>query len=159
MATVVSSRQFVPPSSTPDYTKQVLDPIKAAQAKALDNCNAQGGTLSGYTCIVPIPVPTHHSPATAPVVTGNCSEWLQEAGVTDVPNALILIGMESGCDPGIWNRSGSGACGIPQALPCYKLPGFPNDPVAQLEWMQNYVISNYGSWANAVAFHLAHGYY
>lgn len=92
-------------------------------------------------------------------VPGNCGEWLQQAGITD-PDAVWLIGKESGCNPGAVNRS-SGACGIPQALPCSKLP-CPLDAtgaVCQLNWMERYVAGRYGSWAAARAFHARNNWY
>lgn len=82
--------------------------------------------------------------------TGTCAEWMQAAGVTDMVNAAELIRRESGCNPNAVNPS-SGACGIPQALPCSKLG--TSDPVQQIKWMQDYVIRRYGSWAGAVQFH------
>lgn len=99
------------------------------------------------------------TPPPTPVVaapTGSCGDWIAQAGVTDVGNALILINRESGCNPNAVNKS-SGACGIPQALPCSKLG--TNDPVEQIKWMQNYVFSRYGSWANAVAHSNSTGWY
>lgn len=92
-------------------------------------------------------------------VGGNCGEWLAGAGITD-PDAVWLIGKESGCNPGAVNRS-SGACGIPQALPCSKLP-CPLDAsgaVCQLNWMERYVMGRYGSWAAARSFHANRGWY
>jgi len=89
-------------------------------------------------------------------VYGSCADWIALAGVTDVANAYTLIMRESGCNPNAVNRS-SGACGIPQALPCSKLG--TNDPVEQIRWMQNYVVRRYGSWAGAVAFHNANNWY
>lgn len=97
-------------------------------------------------------------PTTAPsvAVSGTCEDWMQQAGVTDMVNARILIMRESGCNPNARNVS-SGACGIPQALPCSKLG--TSDPVAQIKWMQNYVNNRYGSWANAVAHSNSVGWY
>lgn len=92
-------------------------------------------------------------------IPGNCGEWMAGAGITDA-DAMWLIGKESGCNPGAVNRS-SGACGIPQALPCSKLP-CPLDAtgaVCQLNWMENYVQNRYGSWAAARAFHATRGWY
>jgi uncharacterized protein YabE (DUF348 family) len=92
-------------------------------------------------------------------IPGNCGEWLAQAGITN-SDAIWLIGKESGCNPGAVNRS-SGACGIPQALPCSKLP-CPLDAagaVCQLKWMNNYVLNRYGSWAAARAFHASRGWY
>lgn len=88
--------------------------------------------------------------------SGGCVEWMLAAGVTDIGNATWLINKESGCNPNAVNRS-SGACGIPQALPCSKLG--TKDPVAQIRWMQDYVNRRYGGWAGAVAFHRSHNWY
>lgn len=92
-------------------------------------------------------------------IPGNCGEWLTQAGITN-SDAVWLIGKESGCNPGAVNRS-SGACGIPQALPCSKLP-CPLDAagaVCQIKWMENYVQRRYGSWAAARSFHASRGWY
>ena len=83
-------------------------------------------------------------------VTGSCGEWLAQAGITN-EDAVWLIGHESGCRPDAVNPS-SGACGIPQALPCSKLPCTLQDPVCQLKWMETYVRARYGSWAGAKSF-------
>lgn len=88
--------------------------------------------------------------------TGSCKDWIIQAGVSDVENAYYLIMKESGCNPNAVNKS-SGACGIPQALPCSKLG--TSDPVAQIRWMQSYCISRYGSWAGAVAHSKSVGWY
>lgn len=97
-------------------------------------------------------------PKTAPsvAVSGTCEDWMRQAGVSDMVNAKILIMRESGCNPNARNAS-SGACGIPQALPCSKLG--TSNPVAQIVWMQNYVNNRYGSWANAVAHSNSQGWY
>lgn len=94
--------------------------------------------------------------ASAPV-SGDCASWMKEAGITN-PTAQILIGRESGCNPGAINPS-SGACGIPQALPCSKMNCSLSDPVCQLRWMENYVMNRYGSWENAKAHHDANNWY
>lgn len=94
--------------------------------------------------------------AQASPVSGTCQDWMNQAGITDQGNAYTLIMRESGCNPNAVNKS-SGACGIPQALPCSKLG--TSDPVEQLRWMQNYVVRRYGSWANAVAHSTAHNWY
>lgn len=83
--------------------------------------------------------------------SGGCAEWMAQAGIpqTTATNKLIL--KESGCNPRAVNPT-SGACGIPQAWPCSKLPnGVNTDPVTQLRWMDNYVKTRYGSWDNALA--------
>jgi len=91
-------------------------------------------------------------------VSGNCSTWLAQAGVSDIQNAMWLITKESGCDPNVVNPS-SGACGIGQELPCGKSGCSLGDGACQVRWMQSYVFGRYGSWAAAVAFHQAHNYY
>jgi hypothetical protein len=90
------------------------------------------------------------------VPSGSCQDWMVAAGVTDIANAYTIIMRESGCNPNAVNKS-SGACGIPQALPCSKLG--TSDPVEQIRWMQNYVINRYGSWAGAVSWWNQHHWY
>lgn len=88
---------------------------------------------------------------TASAASGSCSDWMAAAGIaqTEATNKLIL--KESGCNPRAVNPS-SGACGIPQAYPCSKLPnGVNTDPVTQLRWMDTYVKGRYGSWDNALS--------
>ena len=93
---------------------------------------------------------------TAQAATGTCRDWMIAAGVTDLDNAYTIIMRESGCNPNAVNKS-SGACGIPQALPCSKLG--TSDPVEQIKWMQNYVNNRYGGWAGAVSFWNQHHWY
>jgi hypothetical protein len=83
--------------------------------------------------------------------SGGCADWMAQAGIpqTQATNKLIL--KESGCNPRAVNPT-SGACGIPQAWPCSKLPnGVNTDPVTQLRWMNQYIMVRYGSWENALA--------
>lgn len=89
---------------------------------------------------------------------GSCHDWMVQAGVTDLNNAYTLIMRESGCRPTAHNTS-SGAYGIPQSLPASKIAHCGNDPVCQIQWMQNYVVNRYGSWANAVAHSNSVGWY
>lgn len=106
---------------------------------------------------VQVTAPVVETPTVAPTQpTGTCAEWMQAAGVTDEVNAAELIRRESGCNPNAVNAS-SGACGIPQALPCSQLG--TSDPVQQIKWMQDYVVRRYGSWAGAVQFHNRMGWY
>lgn len=90
---------------------------------------------------------------------GSCESWMKQAGVPITTATRTLILKESGCNPTVWNKAGSGAYGIPQALPRTKLldpaqcggsDGYTN-PVTQLKWMQCYVERRYGSWDNALA--------
>ena len=91
-------------------------------------------------------------------VSGSCSDWMAQAGVTDIVNATWLINKESGCDPYAVNPT-SGACGIAQELECGKSGCGLGNPVCQIRWMQSYVMSRYGSWSAAVSFHLRNSWY
>lgn len=97
------------------------------------------------------------SAATAPV-NGSCDEWLVAAGVTDLASAKDLIRRESGCNPYAVNKS-SGACGVAQELPCGKSGCKLGDGACQVKWMDSYVKSRYGSWANALAHSYSHNWY
>lgn len=96
-------------------------------------------------------------------IYGDCASWMDKAGITHVL-ARELIQRESGCNPLAVNPS-SGACGIPQSLPCSKMGAVNQDgtsavdPVSQLIWMQNYVMARYGSWDGAIAWHDANNWY
>ena len=91
-------------------------------------------------------------------VNGTCTDWIAAAGITDVANALELIGRESGCNPNAMNSS-SGACGVAQELPCGKSGCALGDGACQVRWMNGYVTGRYGSWSAAVAWHNAHNWY
>lgn len=101
---------------------------------------------------------TYNSQVKVVAVSGTCSEWLAQAGVTDLTNAIWLINKESGCNPNAVNRS-SGSCGVAQELPCGKSGCSLGDGACQVAWMSKYIYDRYGSWANAVAFHKANGWY
>lgn len=96
--------------------------------------------------------------ARAVAVNGTCTDWIAAAGITDVANALELIGRESGCNPNAMNSS-SGACGVAQELPCGKSGCSLGDGACQVRWMNSYVTGRYGSWSAAVAWHNAHNWY
>lgn len=90
--------------------------------------------------------------ATLPPVEGQCLDWMAQAGIPNTYATHKLIINESGCRTGAINPT-SGACGIPQAYPCSKLPCELNadGAVCQLKWMDNYVKNRYGSWDNALS--------
>jgi len=91
-------------------------------------------------------------------VSGTCADWIRSAGIKDVSTAHILIMKESTCNPNAVNPS-SGACGLGQQLPCGKWAHTWNEPVGALKDMNGYVMARYGSWANALNFHLANNWY
>lgn len=63
---------------------------------------------------------------------------------------------ESGWNPNSRNVS-SGACGIPQALPCSKITD--HSTIGQIEWGLDYIKHRYGNPANAWAHWQTHGWY
>jgi hypothetical protein len=87
----------------------------------------------------------------------DCEIWMEKAGVEISHSSKTLIQNESNCRPNAINPS-SGACGIPQALPCGKMPCTLEDPICQLRWMNNYVITRYSTWSNALNYWHCRGY-
>lgn len=90
----------------------------------------------------------------SPVTVGTtCNEWKAQAGIPNTHATNTLINNESGCKWWARNRT-SGACGIPQAWPCSKLPCPLTEAgaVCQLIWMDNYIKGRYGSWEAALNF-------
>ncbi len=101
--------------------------------------------------------------APQPALGGTCEDWIAQAGITELGAARELIRRESGCNPYAINPS-SGACGIPQSLPCGKpspsgLTCALGEGACQVRWMQEYVIERYGSWSAALAHHDLHNWY
>lgn len=131
-------------AETVDYTKKEEKPVVEAVKKPESK---------------PAPAPT---PPSGDWVT-RCKRWAEMAGVPLNSWAIELIGRESSCNPTVWNYGGSGAGGIPQALPASKMgcgmTWADADAICQLRWMENYVFARYGSWQNAVAFHNSHNWY
>lgn len=72
------------------------------------------------------------------------------------PALQALWTRESNWNPQARNRS-SGACGIPQALPCSKIPDM--SPQGQIEWGLQYIKQRYGTPTNAWNFWLKHHWY
>ena len=154
----------------PDYDTEVLQPLRAAQQKAAEEA-AQAAQAAQSAAAAAVEkqrqaeleaqseVQVSQAPVVAPVtVSGSCSQWLSAAGITDIANAMFIISHESGCNPNAVNPS-SGACGIGQALPCGKTGCAMGDGQCQMNWMNSYVLSRYGSWANAAAFWRGHSWY
>lgn len=77
------------------------------------------------------------------------------------PAMKYILDHESGGNPQAINKS-SGACGLPQALPCSKLLnviGSLDNVDGQLDWMVNYIAQRYSTPTNAETFHQSHGWY
>lgn len=77
--------------------------------------------------------------------------------------AVVLLGRESGFNHRIYNAAGSGAYGLPQALPGSKMANHGADwrtnPETQIEWYIDYVDGRYGGSCGALAFWNAHQWY
>jgi hypothetical protein len=79
-----------------------------------------------------------------------------EFGDQHWPALQALWNRESGWNPNARNRY-SGACGIPQALPCSKISD--HSPQGQIEWGLHYIKSRYGNPSNAWQFWMSHHWY
>lgn len=77
--------------------------------------------------------------------------------------AAIIDRENPGWDPLRWNTGGSGAYGLPQALPAEKMASAGADwrtnPYTQLRWLRSYARARYGSECGALAWWNAHGSY
>jgi len=66
-------------------------------------------------------------------------------------------------DPQKWNGAGSGAYGLPQALPGYKMssegPDWKINAATQIRWMIKYAKGRYDGVCQADRFQRSHGYY
>ena len=82
-------------------------------------------------------------------------------GESEWPAMDQLMGKESGFNPYARNPY-SGACGIPQALPCAKLLnviGSLDNVAGQIQWTLDYVAGRYTTPSGALAHHYAKGWY
>lgn len=88
-------------------------------------------------------------------------EMLNDRGASSEFGCLeALWQRESGWQVTISNRGGSGAYGIPQALPGSKMgPGWQTDARVQISWGVRYVYGRYGGPCAANSFQLANGWY
>ena len=77
--------------------------------------------------------------------------------------ANAIWNQESGWNHTIYNRQGSGAYGIPQALPGSKMGSHGSDwrtnPETQIRWGYDYMVGRYGSACKAHAFKMRNGWY
>lgn len=74
--------------------------------------------------------------------------------------AAIIDSEGSGWDPTRWNTQGSGAYGLPQALPASKMASagadWATNPYTQIRWARAYARSRYGGDCQAWAWWQAH---
>lgn len=77
---------------------------------------------------------------------------------TNWEDAAELEAKEGGFDPGAINPT-SGACGLPQALPCKKMGCSLTNIDCQLDWMKEYVANRYTTIDQALKFRILNGWY
>lgn len=123
-----------------------------------NNVEVSRTLLSETVILEPVPeIITVGAKVSIPPEYSQCASWAREAGVAEenLEAAIDLIYRESGCRVDATNPS-SGAYGIPQSLPGSKMAAFGSDwetnPVTQIRWMENYVVTRYGGWQQALDF-------
>lgn len=91
---------------------------------------------------------------------------MQAAGVSSGDYGYVdyIVSHEGGWDGATkYNRGGSGAYGICQALPGSKMASAGGDwatnPVTQLRWCSSYAHSKFGGWAGAYNYWVSHHYW
>ena len=100
----------------------------------------------------PITIPTGSATAMAIGRDMNAAVF----GEAHWPALQALWTRESNWNPNARNRS-SGACGIPQALPCSKIPDMSTE--GQIRWGLSYIQQRYGNPTNAYSFWRSHNWY
>jgi hypothetical protein len=109
--------------------------------------------------------PTTARPAhttSAPTAGGSIQAQARSVFGTGYGCAWNIISHESSGDPHATNP-GSGAYGLPQALPADKMatagPDWRDNPATQLRWMKTYVDGRYGGACPAWTWWQAHHWY
>lgn len=164
------SSLFTPPKPV----AQVSVPVRqaASQSQTTTTQTQDKGLPEGWEDIEQLPGRDGSGPVTQPAaptttasspVSGNDdprtlgrSLNAAEFGDQHWPSLLALWNRESNWNPSARNSS-SGACGIPQALPCSKIKDMSVQ--GQLEWGLGYIKSRYGNPSNAWQFWLRNGWY
>lgn len=100
------------------------------------------------------------------VVTGDRVAWMQAAGIAESDYMYVdyIVGHEGGWNGTTkWNKAGSGAYGLCQALPATKMASagadYMTNPVTQLKWCSGYATGRYGSWYGAYNAWLRQGWW
>lgn len=114
--------------------------------------STQSGMMKAYAAEVKNPFDPKSPKGVAWELVKN--KWgIQEWGAFEE-----LITRESGWNPYSVNAS-SGACGIPQALPCSKMNAEKWDYEAQIKWGIEYVANRYKTPSQALKFHNDNNWY
>ena len=129
------------------YVKPTPTPEPVVASSSSSSSSDSSSSSSG-------PGPMYYSGGGAP------AEWMAAAGIASSDWGYVdyIVSRESGWNPNATN-SGSGACGLVQALPCSKVDGNGYNPVDNLRWGNGYAVGRYGSWQAAVAFWSANNWW
>jgi seryl-tRNA synthetase len=98
----------------------------------------------------------------ASLPAGGHTDWMAQAGISasDYGYVDYIVTHESGWNATEYNKSGSGAYGLGQALPASKMAAYGSDymtnPITQLIWANAYAVGRYGSWAAAYDYWVSH---
>jgi hypothetical protein len=150
----------------PDYEKEVLAPIRVAQAAAAEKARlaaeaAAKAAAAKAAATKAAAVKVARATVPAVVVIGSHTDWMLAAGIAESDFGYVnyIIDHESGWGVTKANYGGSGAYGLGQALPASKMAAFGSDyltnPVTQLRWANAYAVGRYGSWASAYSHWIA----
>lgn len=146
-------------SEIPNYPHQVMaaPAMEAPQASTV----AIEAVYEPTRTPTPTPQPViHSSPASGSIATMFRERTAARFGAGQVDAMMQLVGHESGLNPYAVNPS-SGACGLPQALPCSKLLaviGSLDNVSGQVDWMIDYIARRYYTPSQALAFWHCIGY-
>lgn len=145
----------------PDYDRDVLVPLHAAQAAAAAKAAQAAAAAAAQQAAVAARAAAKKAATRVAVVAapiaGSHADWMREAGIAEADFGYVdyIVSHESGWGVTKSNYGGSGAYGLGQALPASKMARFGadylTDPVTQLKWANAYAVGSYGSWANAYA--------
>lgn len=132
-----------------DVIKQYLNPVATPEAKKVLNLNIvkEVKATSNYTYENYSKKPFYN------IVLNGIKERY-----TNWEDVAELQAREGGFDPGAINPT-SGACGLPQALPCKKMKCSLTDIDCQLDWQKEYISNRYGTAEKALQFRISNGWY
>lgn len=151
---------FTPPANT----LTAKPATKIEEATATPNV-VQTNKIPGEDGSAPVPAAAPSGDVIATVAVSGSTNEIRTLGRTlnatmfddsQWPALEALWNRESGWNPNALNRR-SGACGIPQALPCSKISDHSTQ--GQILWGLGYIKSRYGTPTQAWRFWLSHGWY
>lgn len=151
---------FTPPTNT-----LAAKPVAKSQTATATPNVIQADKIPGEDGSAPVPAAAPSGNIVATVAASGNTNEARTLGRTlnatmfddsQWPALEALWNRESGWNPNALNRR-SGACGIPQALPCSKISD--HSVQGQIMWGLGYIKSRYGTPSQAWRFWLSHGWY